>query len=80
MNVCKLAYSDDAAAAVEAYAPDYQGLLTVGLAYRNPRTHNKPMTAQQLAKYIRQHGRSYWWDVTDDGALHASAYSANDMF
>lgn len=80
-DVCKLAFADKAAGAVMEYGHDYPCRLTVGLSYRNPRTHDKPMTAALLAEYMRERGRSYWWDVTEDGGtLYACAYSADDMW
>lgn len=80
-DVCKLAFADKAADAVMEYGHDHPCRRTVGLSYRNPRTRYKPMTAAWLAEYMRERGRSYWWDVIEDGGtLYASAYSANDMW
>ena len=81
-RICELAFAEKAATAIEdGYGRDYPSKLTIGLSYRNPRTHNKPMTSGALVDYIREFGRSYWWDVSDNGfELSASAYSGNDMF
>lgn len=79
-QLLSLALNEKAAEEVEKYGQDYPSYLTVGLSYRNPRIHDKLMSSAELAAFIRDKGGYYWWDLYDDGALHASAYSGNDMW
>ena len=79
-QVLSLALNEKAAEEVEKYGQGYPSYLTVGLSYRKPVVHDKLMSAEELSAFIKDKGGSYWWDLYDDGALHASAYSGNDMW
>lgn len=54
-------------------------LYTRGLEYRNPATHNKPITLEQALQII-QENIMFDIDATHDDYIHISTYSENDMF
>lgn len=54
-------------------------LYTHGLGYRNPTTHNKPITLEQALQVIKENS---WFDIdaTHDDYIHINTYSDNDMY
>lgn len=51
---------------------------TYGLSFRNPTTHNKPITKDEAMKIIDGQG---FLDITEkEEYIHLNAYSDNDMY
>lgn len=51
---------------------------TYGLSYRNPTTHNKPITKDEAIRIIENQSLL---DIEDKGEyIHLNAYSSNDMW
>ena len=51
---------------------------TYGFSYRNPTTHNKPITKEEALKIIDDQG---FLDITEEQEyVHLNAYSENDMW
>lgn len=52
---------------------------TYGLGYRNPTTHNVPVTKDRAFEILKDH-----WGMLDiveyDDYVHMNAYSSNDMW
>lgn len=67
---------------LSGYDEGRKGYLTIGLSYRNPTTYDEPMTVGEIADYIEETGNFYWWKigVDNNGELHATAYTDNDLF
>ena len=57
--------------------------LTVGLSFRNPRTHNKVMDLESSQEWLEKYGRMYCLEGYyngEDNLLYVTALSGNDMF
>ena len=57
--------------------------LTIGLSFRNPRTHDKVMDLESSVDWLDQYGKMYWFEAYyngEDELLHVTALSDNDMF
>lgn len=58
-------------------------MLTVGLSYRNPRTHNKVMSKRDAIDWLMRSNGFYVFDACYTGKdeyLHVQALSGNDLF
>lgn len=52
---------------------------THGLGYRNPTTHNKPISLEEATKIMTEPGE--WLDIDErDDCIHLNTYSSNDMW
>lgn len=57
--------------------------LTIGLSYRNPRTHDKPFDNIAAIRWLRDNARNYTYEacyVDGDDSLYVTALSGNDLF
>ena len=51
---------------------------TCGFSYRNPTTHNKPITKEEAIKMIEEKD---FLDITErEDYIHFNTYTANDMW
>lgn len=56
-------------------------LLTIGLSYMNPRTHNKPLTHEEAIEWVETHGGEYHIKAfTRNGDHHLNAYTDNYLW
>lgn len=57
--------------------------LTIGLSYRNPRTHDRLYKNGDAITWLGSHTGSYTYEASyngEDGLLHVTALSDNDLF
>ena len=57
-------------------------MLTIGLSFRNPRTHDKVFKNKSAIRWFDEHGSKYTFEAEymGDGYLHVTALSGDDMF
>lgn len=73
--------TDEAIEFINDVPEDEPILLTIGLSYRNPNTHNKPLTHEEAIEWAKNHGNNYTLEAsTYNGAHHLNAYTANDLW
>ena len=57
--------------------------LTIGLSFRNPRTHDKRMSINDAVDWLARYGKRYVFEAVyngDDDLLHVTALSGNDLY
>ena len=57
--------------------------LTIGLSFRNPRTHDKRMSINDAVDWLTNHGKRYVFEAVyngEDNLLHVNALSENDLY
>lgn len=57
-------------------------LLTIGLSFRNPTTHDKRYANECAIAWFERYGRSYTFEAEymGDECLHVTALSGNDLY
>ena len=57
--------------------------LTIGLSFRNPRTHDKRMSINDAVDWLARYGKCYVFEAVyngEDDLLHVTALSGNDLY